>query len=104
MGRYQRYLLLRRDTILLAPAGCSKLSDLGDIYGEDYKKVDIGDYRGNMTALLAENPALFEEYGMMDAYITLKHGNEMEDFYFSICKLGVPLTSTGIAKSYVLLE
>jgi hypothetical protein len=93
-----------RDTLLLSPPGQAGLADLGRIYGGEYRKIDIGKYRGNMEKLLKENPTLFHDYGMMDSYITLKHGNAMEEFYFSLCKLGVPLTSTGIGKSYVLLE
>ena len=93
-----------RDTILLSPIGISKLADLGDIYGEGYKKVDIGGYRGDMKRMLDERPLLFAIYGMTDSYITLKHGNSMEEFYFSLGKLGVPLTSTGLSKSYVLQE
>jgi len=94
-----------RDTELLAPPGSKSLAAIGSIYAEEgYKKVDLKEYRGKMKELLKEKPDLFKEYGMMDAYITLKHGNRMEEFYLSLSKLGVPLTSTGISKSYVFLE
>jgi hypothetical protein len=94
-----------RDTELLTPQGSKSLAAVGAIYAEEgYKKVDLKDYRGKMKELLKEQPDLFKEYGMMDAYITLKHGNKMEEFYLSLSKLGVPLTSTGISKSYVFLE
>ncbi|KAJ8057816.1 hypothetical protein OCU04_013242 [Sclerotinia nivalis] len=94
-----------RDTALLAPAGFGGLDKLGSIYGPDYRKVDIGDYRnGRMKDLLNEDKPLFERYALKDSIITLKHVNSMEDFYVTLGKVGVPLTLSGIGKSYVLRE
>lgn len=94
-----------RDTALLAPAGYGGLDKLGSIYGPDYRKVDVGDYRnGRMKDLLRDNKPLFEKYALKDSIITLKHINSMEDFYVSLGKVGVPLTLSGIGKSYVLQE
>jgi len=81
------------------------LGAVGKIYGPDYHKIDIGHYRnGNMGALLNENKPLFEEYGIRDAVITLKHSTSMEEFYTTIGKMGVPLTLSGISKAYVSKE
>ena len=94
-----------RDTALLAPAGFGGLDKLGSIYGPEYRKVDIGDYRqGGMKDLLKDDKALFERYALKDSIITLKHINSMEEFYVSLGKTGVPLTLSGIGKSYVLHE
>lgn len=94
-----------RDTILIAPQGAKKLADVGAIYGEDYHKIDIGDYRdGKMSTLLSKDRDLFIRYGQRDAEITLKHASTMEEFYFDLGKIGVPLTISGISKAYVLNE
>ena len=94
-----------RDTVLLAPQGFGSLAALGSIYGEAFKKIDLGSYRKEeMSVLLSENKSLFEEYAVQDAKITLKHANSMEDFYNSIFKEWVPLTLSTVAKSYVFKE
>lgn len=93
-----------RDTILIAPAGAKGLAGVGDIYGPKYKKIDIGSYRGNMRKLLNEDKELFEKYAIQDSIITLKHACSMEEFNLTVGKIGVPLTISGIAKSYVLKE
>lgn len=94
-----------RDTALLAPVGFGGLDKLGSIYGPEYRKVDIGDYRqGRMKDLLKDDKSLFESYAIKDSIITLKHINSMEEFYVSLGKTGVPLTLSGIGKSYVLQE
>lgn len=93
-----------RDTILIAPMGAKSLASVGNIYGDDYKKIDIGSYRGNMRLLLKENKDLFDTYAVRDSLITLKHACSMEEFNFTVGKIGVPLTLSNIGKSYVLKE
>lgn len=94
-----------RDTILLAPAGVKSLAGVGSIYGDEFKKIDIGSYRsGKMRELLKDNKELFEKYAIQDSIITLKHASSMEDFYLSVNKIGVPLTLSSIGKSYVIKE
>lgn len=94
-----------RDTFLLAPQGAKSLAGLGEIYGSEFKKVDIGNYRnGRMKALLKDNKELFEKYAITDSLITLKHACSMEEFYLSVDKIGVPLTLSGIGKAYVIKE
>lgn len=94
-----------RDTALLAPTGVKSLAALGKIYGEGYNKIDIGSYRENkMRELLEKDKELFEKYGIRDSLITLKHATSMELFNFELGKIGVPLTLSGIGKSYVLKE
>lgn len=94
-----------RDTILLAPIGAKSLKDIGNIYGGEFKKIEIDpSYIKRMDLLLTENPELFEKYAKQDAVVTLKHASTMEDFYLSLSKLGVPLTLSSVGKSYVLKE
>jgi hypothetical protein len=94
-----------RDTILLAPIGAKSLKDIGNIYGGEFKKIEIdSSYIKRMDLLLTENPELFEKYAKQDAVVTLKHASTMEDFYLSISKLGVPLTLSSVGKFYVLKE
>lgn len=97
--------LYMRDTILLAPQGAKSLADIGKIYGPNYHKIDIGEYRnGKMSALLAEDRDKFIKYGIRDAVITLKHATMMQEFYFSVGKTSVPVTLSGISKAYVIKE
>ena len=94
-----------RDTVLIAPGGAKSLAGVGNIYGDEFKKIDIGHYRGgNMRLLLNENEELFKKYALQDALITLKHACSMEEFNLTVSKIGVPLTISGIGKSYVLRE
>lgn len=93
-----------RDTILIAPAGAKSLAGIGNIYGPEYKKIDLDSYRGRMFDLLKDDPKKFEEYSIQDAIITLKHSNSMEDFYYKVDKIGVPLTLSTIGKCYVVKE
>lgn len=91
-----------RDTALIAPAGAKSLSEIGKIYGDEFRKIDIGNYRaGNMSNLRTTDPELFNKYAIQDAIIALKHGISMEEFYLTLGKTGVPLTNSGIGKSYV---
>jgi len=81
------------------------LAKIGKIYGDNFRKIDIGLYRaGKMRDLLRDNKELFEKYAIQDSIITLKHASSMEDFYFTVLKIGVPLTLSSVAKAYVLKE
>lgn len=94
-----------RDTTLIAPGGAKSLAGIGNIYGDDFKKIDIGDYRnGRMSILLKDDKELFEKYAIRDSIITLKHATTMEEFNLTVGKIGVPLTISGIGKNYVLQE
>jgi hypothetical protein len=92
-----------RDTSLLAPMGQKSLEKVGDIYGEEFRKVKIPDnYKRKMSKLLKEDKDLFQSYAIQDSLITLKHANSMEDFNISLNKTGVPLTLSSLGKIYVL--
>jgi hypothetical protein len=94
-----------RDCNLIAPIGVKSLDQIGSIYGDNFRKIDIGDYRaGNMRKLRNEKPDLFDEYAIKDSVITLKHGISMEEFNIKLGRVGVPLTMSGIGKSYVRNE
>lgn len=94
-----------RDTVLLAPGGSKSLSGVGNIYGDEFKKIDIGSYRGGkMCRLLKDNKDLFEKYAIQDSLITLKHASTMEEFNLTVNKIGVPITLSGIGKAYVVKE
>jgi hypothetical protein len=87
--------------MLLAPGSKKSLAALGEIYGAEFRKIDLGKYRGKMDQLLKDDKKLFEEYAIQDSLITLKHVNEMTDFYFNLGKVGVPLTLSSISQQYV---
>ncbi|KAI1192278.1 hypothetical protein F5X97DRAFT_337677 [Nemania serpens] len=83
--------------LYLSPQGCRSLAAVGNIYGGEYKKIDIGKYRqGLMRTLLKEDKDLFEKYALNDSIITLKHASQMEEFNLTVNKIGVPLTLSGI--------
>lgn len=54
-----------------------------------------------MDVLLRENKMLFEKYALQDAIIPLVHGNFMEDFNFTLKKLGIPITLSSLENNYV---
>jgi hypothetical protein len=94
-----------RDTVLLSPPGGQSLAHIGSIYGDEYKKIDIGEYRsGKMKDLLQNNKELFEKYAIQDSIITWKHATSMEDFNLEINQVGIPLTVSSISKNYILNE
>lgn len=99
---YEKSLVIIRDTMLLAPAGNRSLKSIGKLYGEAYKKIELTNENiENMGLLLKEDPALFIEYAVRDAEITLKHSNWMEDFYFRINEIGIPITLSNLGNKYV---
>ncbi|KAI5850809.1 hypothetical protein GGS23DRAFT_608421 [Durotheca rogersii] len=90
---------------IVAPQGVKSLAAVGSIYGENYKKIDIGSYRnGNMKKLLKDKPSLFEEYALKDSEITLKHACQMEEVFLTVDKIGIPLTLSSLGKLYVIKE
>jgi hypothetical protein len=102
---YCKSMVHIRDTTLIAPQGTKSLAGIGNIYGDEFKKIDIGDYRnGRMSTLLKDDKELFDKYALQDSLITLKHATTMEEFNLTVGKIGVPLTISGIGKSYVIKE
>lgn len=94
-----------RDTMLLAPAGNRSLASIGKLYGEEFNKIELTiEEKQNMHLLLKRDKIRFEEYAKLDAVITLKHSNAMEDFNFTLNKIGVPLTLSSLGKDYVLKQ
>lgn len=94
-----------RDTILISPAKAKSLKAIGKIYGSEFHKIDIGEFRQNgMKQLLQSDRERFIEYAIKDSQITLKHMNQMEEFYLTTGRTGVPLTLSGVGKAYVLNE
>lgn len=92
-----------RDTTLLAPAGKRSLDAIGDLYGDDFRKIRISkEQKSNMDLLLASDKALFESYAKKDAVITLMHSNHMEDFNFGLNGIGVPITLSSLGSRNVL--
>jgi hypothetical protein len=117
-----------RDTMLLAPQGCRSLEAIGGLYGEDFKKVDIAKdlseeqkeiftrdltkeqkeklglnqyIKENMDLLLKTDKNLFDSYAIKDAIIPLIHASFMEDFNFKLNGLGIPLTLSSLATTYI---
>ena len=97
-----------RDTILLAPAGKSSLSELGKLYTEDtgdFEKIAISsEDLVKMGEFLKRDPQGFENYAIQDAIITLKHAVSMEKFNFGIKQIGVPVTLASMGRNFVLDE
>lgn len=97
--------IIIRDTMLLAPAANKSLEAIGAMYGEAFRKIEMKkDVMNNMDVLLAENHDLFIDYALKDALITLVHANNMEDFYFSLGEVGIPITLSGLSRKYVKIE
>lgn len=94
-----------RDTFLLAPAGSKSLDSLSKLYsseGGKTKTVISQEDKENMGAFLLRDRKTFEEYAINDALITLKHSLAMEQFNFTIKKIGVPLTISSLGRKFVL--
>lgn len=89
-----------RDTMLLAPAGNRSLESVGKLYS--IEKIPLTKEQiNNMDVLIEENKSLFERYALQDALITLVHANHMEDFNFSLKKLGIPIILSSLGVNYV---
>lgn len=64
-----------RDTMLLAPGGSKSLASIGLLYGELFHKIKIStEDLDDMSGFLARDRALFTEYAVRDALISLIHG------------------------------
>ena len=90
------------DTFLLAPDGSKGLAKLGEVVGIPKIELPPGAIE-NMSRLRAENPDLFERYGIQDARITMAFIMKMFDL--ATRELGLselPLTTGGLAvKSFL---
>ena len=94
--------IIVRDTMLLTPAVSKSLEGIGNLYGEHLKKVVLDErLKSRLDVLISENKKLFVEYALKDALIALVHANSMEDFYFKIGEVGVPLTISSLSEKYV---
>jgi hypothetical protein len=91
-----------RDTKLLTPGGKS-LDFLSSLYQDpNVNKIKLTkDQLENMDKFLEDNPELFKDYALRDAYICLLHGRFMENFYHSIGGVGIPLTLSTLSTSYI---
>lgn len=92
-----------RDTMLLSVPGYQALAKIGSLYGKGFEKIELAKgVINNMKQYLVDDPKGFEEYALRDSLITLVHGCFMDDLYFKLGKLGVPLTLSQISTAYVL--
>lgn len=90
-----------RDTMLLT-AGNKSLSTLGKMYGDSFEKIKISSVElENMAKFLQQDPVRFKEYALQDSIIVLVHACYMEDYYFKLDKMGVPLTLSAISKALI---
>lgn len=91
-----------RDTMLLATPGFKSLKAIGSLYGESFGKIALpAGAITNMKQFRVDNPKLFEEYALRDSLISLIHACFMDDMYFKLGKLGVPLTLSQLSTGYV---
>lgn len=91
-----------RDTMLLAPGGSKSLATIGKLYSEEFQKLKIQkEDLEDMKGFLKRDKVKFTDYALRDALISLIHASWMEDFYFKIGGVGVPLSLSSIGRSYV---
>jgi len=89
-----------RDTKLLAPQANKNLESIGVLH--KIPKIKISKkLKENMDVLLKQDKNLFEKYALNDAIITLTHANFMEDHYFKLKEIGVPITLNNLGSKYV---
>lgn len=94
-----------RDTMLLSPAANKSLDSIGRLYGPGFEKVDLSkEVKSDMSLLLKRDKELFVKYAVNDALITLVHANNMQDFFFELKGVGMPITLSNISKRYILSE
>lgn len=92
-----------RDTMLLSVPKYQSLAKIGELYGKSFAKIELPKgVISKMRAFRSENPKLFEEYALRDSLISLVHGCFMDDLYFQLGKIGVPLTLSQISTAHVL--
>jgi hypothetical protein len=100
--KFKKCNLHIRDTMLLAPAGNKSLAVIGKIYGTDFNKFKISAYElGHMDEFLKADPERFKKYAIQDAIIVLVHMCKLEDYYFSLNKISVPMTVSSISKALI---
>lgn len=89
-----------RDTKLITP-GKKKLSVVASLYG-GIDKVEIPkEYIKRMDLLLEKDPDLYRRYALQDSLISLIHGSFMEEFNHTLGGVGIPLTLSGLSKSFI---
>jgi len=94
--------IIIRDTMLLAPQGNRSLESIGNLYGQEYRKINLSkEQKENMDLLLKTDKTLFDAYALKDAIITLIHSNYMEDFNFKLNEVGIPITLSSLGSKYV---
>ena len=87
---------------MLAPGGNKSLDSLGKLYGEGFGKIKLTtDELSNMDKTLEKDPERFKQYAVQDAVITLIHACFMEDFYFKLGKVNIPLTLSQISTAFI---
>jgi len=69
--RVEGWKVILRDTSLLSPAGAS-LSSIGELYTQEFKKVEISkQLKSNIRVLKEQDLELFKKYAIQDSKITL---------------------------------
>ena len=91
-----------RDTMLLAPGGSKSLAKIGMLYGSLYNKIEISKAQlTDMQSFLTLEKEKFIEYALRDALISLIHALWMDDFNYSLCGGGMPISLSSIGRKYV---
>lgn len=91
-----------RDTMLLAPGQKKSLASIGELYGPDFNKISIERvWYEKMEEFMKVDLDRFKNYAIRDSLITLVHASYMENFSFMQGVIGIPLTLSSLASSYV---
>jgi len=91
-----------KDTILLAPGNVKSLAAIGNLYGEDFRKINIDkQWYSKMDQFMNKEPLLFKKYAMRDSLITLRHAIFMEDLSFSLGGTSIPITLASLSRLYI---
>lgn len=93
--------VILRDSKLIAPAGKKSLEALSQLY-KGIQKINVSrtDIE-NMSLFQKKDPELFKEYALQDSLITLVHGCFMQEFNYVLGGLGIPVTLSSLASSYI---
>ncbi|KAI0423381.1 hypothetical protein F5Y09DRAFT_39101 [Xylaria sp. FL1042] len=93
--------VILRDSKLIAPSGNKSLEALSRLYKEIPKvKISSIDLE-NMSLFQKRDPDLFKKYALQDTLITLVHGCFMQEFNYILGGLGIPITLSSLASSYI---
>lgn len=93
--------VILRDSKLIAPAGKKSLDALSSLYQKIPKlKLPNNDFE-NMNLLLKNDPSFFKQYALQDSLISLVHGVYMQEFNNLLGGLGIPVTLSSLAGSFV---